>query len=141
MEAFSKDVSTELSRENLVADFIVHDDFEDKSELILSLKISSEGKDLAINLSMGVIGRFLLSEELQQRISENQLKEETVVSNALSILYGAIRDQVNSLSAKMPTGTIFLPTCVFNVQKHKEEPEAQEPTKVTIKKKKKIAKT
>jgi len=113
----------EIKREHLDYGFNVVKDIDDGDEVILSLNVWSdhENHPTGLKLHFDVIGRFVANEELVKKIGDGTCAQEEVISTCLSILYGTIRDSVLTCSSKMPTGSIYLPTCTFPVEKVKSE--------------------
>lgn len=120
----------QLTTNDINIDFVVHEDLDADEDLIVTLEVATDKSETKTPLSIDikVLGRFLASEELREKVKLGQIKHEQVVINGLAILYSSIRDQILSLTAKMPIGPVFLPTCTFNVQKNIPE-EKQKETK------------
>lgn len=141
LEKFGELNSVEFKPEDLNSEFVVHEDSQTGNELVVSLKVSVDSSKPSGALVFGasVIGKFHYTEELKLRIVNSLVKEEVVVSNALSILYSSIRDQVYSFTAKMPCGPVFLPTCTFLVAKNDAVVEQQKKPPVRKKAVRKVA--
>lgn len=131
--ALSEDVAP-VTADRLESKFSIHEMDQDEDGvdgLIVDLEISS-GEQKGGNKSMGIeftirlMGRFILDDELKERIKDGTTKQEMVISNALSILYGSIRDQLFSITAKMPIGSVYLPTCRFPVERADADEEEKE---------------
>ncbi len=120
MEAYFGEEISPLTTADLNADFFVKEDFDSDEDLIVTLEVSTEASDKKnpLNIEIKVMGRFLANDELRARVKSGDVKRENVVINGLSILYSSIRDQVLSLTAKMPIGPVFLPTCTFSVKRN-----------------------
>jgi hypothetical protein len=124
IDAVDRNAPCTLTTENLCADFSVHSDLVSDGNAILSLKVTTDSEaDLSLSISVGIIGKFDLTDELKAKISNGSAKEETVITNSLSILYASIRELGHSLTAKTPLGPQFLPTCNFSVEKKIKEQE------------------
>jgi len=134
MEKYIKEDSPKLTENDYSIGFIVHEDVDDGSELIISLKVNnSEVPDSPFTVSIGIIGRFIYTDGLLEKLKKKSVKEESVISNALSILFASIREQFFDITAKMPCGGVFLPTTTFNIEKHRipESEPAKKPAKKT----------
>lgn len=135
MEKYLIDERRELSEEDLTPDFVVHQDKDDGNELIISFKITNEeSKDSALKISIGMIGRFVYTDGLLEKIEAGSVKEEAAVTTVLSVLYGCMRDQFFTITAKMPCGGMFLPAALFNVEKHSNQDEPPKKKRTTPKK-------
>lgn len=120
-----------LSREDLTFDFVVHEDLDSSDNLIITLILKTESDSKKpLKIEIEVLGRFVASSELLEKIRKEECKQEQVISNSLAILYSSIRDQVLSLTAKMPIGPTFLPTCIFNIERiHPKQENTETKTK------------
>lgn len=132
---FEGDVNP-LTLNDLNVEFVVHEDLETSDDLIVTLEVTTEVESKSpLNIKIKVLGRFIASSELREKVNSGQTKHEQVVISGLAILYSSIRDQLLSLTAKMPIGPTFLPTCVFNVQRNQSTTEETLPApKATTKK-------
>lgn len=86
-------------------------------DLVLALDVWVTDEALENNarcyISLGMMGRFSLPNTIIAKYSESMDVKSKIIGNCATILYGAMRDQVHSLSLKMPFGAIVLPTCSF----------------------------
>jgi hypothetical protein len=127
MDAYLQD-DPKINAEDLSSEIYVQseEDTNDRMIIRLIIKTDRESKaDSVVNIHVEILGRFIILPDLQDKINQGKAKEEVIVGNAVSILFGSIRDQVHSLTAKMPVGPIFLPTATFQIEKA-PAPQAEE---------------
>lgn len=84
---------------------------EKSSEFSVFLQIvvnNEEGKQAPYSINISALGRFGFIGN-----DEPEKRDDLVVVNGLSILYGTIREMVTSISARMPFGEVCLPGANF----------------------------
>ncbi len=84
---------------------------EDDRTFIVSLGIvvdSSEGKAVPYKLDLNALGVIEVSDEV-----ENEARADLAAVNGASIIYGAIRELVSTLTSRCIPGSLLLPTMDF----------------------------
>jgi preprotein translocase subunit SecB len=90
----------------------------------LGIRLQNETeKVLPYNVEVQAVGLF---EWVDKSVTDAEKKESLIRVNGLSIVYGAIRDQICTTTGRFPHGPMLLPTMNFMDHKMRKEPVTSE---------------
>ncbi len=129
-----------INIDDIEADLVTLQEPDESNNLMIELKIYTtpniDTKNVRAKFSITALAGFVMPADMLADYLADEKTKLAIVANCAAILYGATREQLHSLSCKMPFGLITLPTCSFNnISIQKTEPDAEAKPKKTPKKK------
>ena len=113
---------SKLERKLLIDDLEVHienQEIDDNNVSIVSMAVRTKPEtesNLPCHFSIEVVAKFALDEKLVVDISTGNVNALTFLKlSTMNLLYGIIRDQLFTMTAKLYRGALFLPSCTFSL--------------------------